>query len=1226
MNRFLYSERDYAFGQLILTLRTQIGLTQTGLAKRLGVSRKAVAGWEGGNSYPKAEHLQELITLAVRASAFPAGREAEEIRELWHAAHQKVLLNENWLASLLGHTRPSLAMLHPEPQETLRPDVLPSTQSTPMQLLDWGEALDVPIFYGREPELATLVRWVVEERCRVVSVLGMGGIGKSALAITVMHQVASHFDVVIWRSLRDSPTCAKLVQSCLQILEPQSQPEVSDPLEERLRRLMEQLRARRVLLVLDNVEVLLEEGTSHGYLRTDAQEYARLLRHLGETKHQSCLLLTSREKLADLGLLEGNRSSVRALRLRGLDGLAGTQILTEKEVVGSRQDQARLVEVYQGNPLALKIVAQTIVEIFGGEIVPFLRQGEVVFGGVRALLDEQYARISALEQTVLCWLAILRETASLEELFRVLVTPLSPAQLLEAIDGLHRRSLIERGQRTGSFTLQSVVLEYMTDRLVTTASQEIQRGQLSLLCEHGLSQAQAKEYVRQTQERLLLTPLLDVLKRMYRERVEVEEHLRELLSTLRPWDEQAQGYGPANLVALLWLLRGDLRGLDLSHLVLRGAYLQGAQMQDAKLSGALMRESIFTETFDAISAVGISHSGLYWAAGSRRGEVQVWREAGQILHRIWQAHTDIVTTLALSPNERTLASGSWDGSVKLWDIESHALLWSGRHTHHVNSVVFSPDGCLLVTGSNDATAQLWDLQSGKQLQTLPHPGPVVGLAWSPDGRCLASGDVEGTIRLWQRQQSEPMTCAQTLEGHSNWVRGLAFAPDGHRLASGSWDGTIKLWEWVSGRCVQTLEGHTERVHCVAWSPDGATLASGGFDHTIRLWDVQQGRSRVALQGHSDLVEGLVFTPDSRSLLSGSDDGTLRLWHVERGEVLRILQGYTASLFDIDWSPDGIKLASAGPDTSVTLWDVTGGSLLRVLHGHRWVVTGVGWSPDGSLLASSGWDNAIYLWDSTTGICVHVLRDLDSADTVFFGLAWSPDGRFLACGSFLQNALVWDVASRSLRWVKRSHATWIRRVAWSPDGTRIVGGGDDGHVYVWDASNGTLLQQLAGHSGAVMSVTFSPDGSRLASGSGSHDRGEGFVWDVQSGERVFALAEHPGVVSALIWTPSGERLISGGSDGMLRWWDAHSGQCVQVQEAHQGTIQALKVSPDGRLLASCGDDGVIALWNLHSGEQVRTLRRDRPYERLNITGIRGLSEAQKASLRALGAFEETPHDE
>ena len=118
-----------------------------------------------------------------------------------------------------------------------------------------------------------------------------------------------------------------------------------------------------------------------------------------------------------------------------------------------------------------------------------------------------------------------------------------------------------------------------------------------------------------------------------------------------------------------------------------------------------------------------------------------------------------------------------------------------------------------------------------------------------------------------------------------------------------------------------------------------------------------------------------------------------------------------------------------------------------------------------------------------------------------------------------------------------------------------------------------------------------------------------------------MVGHPGVVSALTWAPSGDLLVSGGSDGKLRWWDVQSGECLRVQEAHQGIIQALKVSPDGNMLASCGDDGVIALWDWHSGEALRRRRRDRPYERLTITGIRGLTQAQLASLRALGATED-----
>src|SRR6266571_487705 len=1224
---YSYRERDYAFGQLILTLRTRIGLTQEGLGERLGVSRRAVAHWEAGLNYPDNEHLQHLIALGVQQRIFPAGQEAEEIRALWLAAHQKVLLDEAWLASLLGGRRPALTLLHPEPQEAARPAELPSTaQLPPTPLLDWGEALDVPSFYGREADLATLLRWVVEEGCRLVSVLGLGGIGKSALVTRAMRELASHFDVVLFRSLRDAPSCEALLSSCLAVLAPEPQDLLHESLERRLSRLLEELRRRRVLLVLDNLEGLLAEGEALGQLRPGYEGYGQLLGQVGHTGHQSCLLLTSREHPAALRALESRRALVRSLRLSGLEASACAQLLGEHELLGSPEEYARLAERYAGNPLALGIVAETIADLFGGAISPFLSGSTILFGSITALLSEQWERLSALEQTLLWWLAILREPVTLEELQAVLVTRLAHAQILEAVDGLRRRSLVERGQRSGSFTLHSVVLEFMTDRLVEEASQEIEQGRLALSIQHGFAPAQAKDYVRQTQERLLVAPVLARLQSVYLGHVEVELRLRSLLSEVRRWDEDRQGYAPANLVALLHVLRGDLRGLDLSRMVLRSVHLQGVQMQDASLSGSLIQQSVFTETFDAIWPVAISKSGQYWAAAGRRGEVRLWREFGQTLHLTWQAHTDIVMSLAFSPDEQRLSSGSFDGSVKLWDVVSGALLWSGRHPKSTLCLALAPDGHQLASGGADGTVRCWEAQLGTLLQELPHPGAVFALAWSPDGRWLASGDTMGTIRLWQRQPSGPARLWQPLEAHRNWVRGLAFAPDGRLLASASWDSSVKLWEWGEAgrlRLRQRLSGHTGQVNCVAWGPDGATLASGSNDHTIRLWEAQEGRTRLVLSGHSGVVEGLAFTPDGGSLLSGGEDGTLRLWDVQRGEPLRVLQGYTAALYDLDWRPDGTAIASAGSDSEVSLWqveDLGGGRPPELLRGHAWSVCGVGWRPDGGVLASAGWDNAIRLWDGASGRPLEIIRDRGHPGTPFWGLAWSPDGTRLASGTFRRGVLLWEGGAGALRWIGRELPLWIRRVAFSPDGTRLVGGGDDGHIYVWDAADGRLLLQLAEHQEAVMSVAFSPDGSGLATCSGLGDSGEVVVWDASSGTRVRDVGGHPAVATAVTWSPSGEQLISGGSDGRLRWWQLQSGECVRVREAHLGTVQALKVSPDGSTLASCGDDGAIRLWNLQSGELLRTLRRDRPYERLNITGIRGLSDAQKVSLHALGAFE------
>ena len=1245
MRTHSYSERDYAFGQAMMTLRTAIRLTQVDLARLLGVSRGAVLSWEAGSSYPKAEHLKRFVALGVQQQAFAAGREEEEIRALWQAAHQKVLLDEQWLSTLLGQRPPSLPRVAPGPGEGARPRELPEAQPVRGRRVEWGQALEVPSFYGRQPELATLEQWIMQERCRVVSVLGMGGIGKSALAVTLMHRVVEHFEVVLFRSLRDAPSCEAWLSDCLQVLSPQV-PTVdsrsimgSASLERRLSLLLERLRERRALLVLDNLETLLQEGEIGGHYRPGFEGYGQVLRRVGETAHQSCLLLTSREKPAGLVPLEGTRT----LRLAGLDAIACEQLLEEKEVVGTPEERARLVEAYAGNPLALKVVAETIVDLFNGEIGPFLKQGTVIFGGIQELLAEQISRLSAVEQTVLRWLAIGREPLSLEELEALLVAPRLQGQVLAAVDTLRRRSLIERGKSPGSLTLHAAVLEYVTGLLIEEATSELVQGRLSRLIEHGLVQAGAREDVRQTQERLIVAPVLARLRSIYPGRTEVEEHLLALLAQLRERAEYAQGYGPANLVALLRQQRGHLRGLDLSQLAFRGAYLQGVEMQDTTLSGATLRDTVFTEALDATWSVAISKNGQYWAAGSRRGEVRVWREEGQTLHLVWHAHTDTVSALAFGPDERRLASGSLDGTITLWELERGTLsevqvspLWTVWQTTRVTSLAFAPDGRTLASSGYDAIVRLWDPQSGTHLQALPHPGLVFSLAWSPDGRLLASGGLDGRIQVWEMQTTQPATRVAVLQGHTNLVRGLAFAPDGTQLASASLDRTVRLWDVEGERCLHTLEGHTERVHTVAWSSDGRTVASGGFDAMIWLWDVERGSYRAVLQGHTTTVYSIAFTPDSHSLLSGSEDGTLRVWDVASGQCVRLVQGHAVCLYDVAWSPDGpasspyylsprqggsSQIASAGSDTLVTVWDVTGGTPPRVLRGHGWIVYGVGWSPDGQYLASSGWDNTIRLWDPATGTCVQVLQDSDHPDNVFRGVAWSPDGRRLSSGSNLHGVQVWDMTTRTQRWVSRTHPTWIRRVAWSPDGTRLASGGEDGNLYVWNALDGTLRQRLQGHRGMVASVVWSPDGARLASGGGSRGSGEVFVWDAHSGERLHTFAGYPGSVFAVDWSPSGELLVSGDSDGVLRWWDVQRGEHLTMREGHQGAVQSLRISPDGHRLASCGDDGAVKVWDLERAELLRTLRRDRPYERLTITGVKGLTEAQKATLRALGAIEE-----
>ena len=291
------------------------------------------------------------------------------------------------------------------------------------------------------------------------------------------------------------------------------------------------------------------------------------------------------------------------------------------------------------------------------------------------------------------------------------------------------------------------------------------------------------------------------------------------------------------------------------------------------------------------------------------------------------------------------------------------------HTDDVRDVAFSPDGQTIASGSDDNTIRLWDVETGTHLRTLRgHTSNVWSVAFSPDGTTLASGSSDRTIRLWDVATGAVL---HTLRGHRDYVRSVAFSPDGQTLASGSGAGnydkddyTIRLWDVGTGANLLTLIGHTGSVHSVVFSPDGQTLLSrGAEDDTIRLWDVATGTHLRTLRGHTGSINSVAFSPDGQTLASGSSDDTIRLWDVATGTHLRTLEWYTGSVNSVAFSPDGQTLAANGNNArNIRLWDVATGTLKHTLTGHSDDVNSVAFSPDGQTLASGSDDSTIRLWD------------------------------------------------------------------------------------------------------------------------------------------------------------------------------------------------------------------------------------------------------------------------
>ncbi|MBD2777731.1 serine/threonine-protein kinase [Iningainema tapete] len=319
----------------------------------------------------------------------------------------------------------------------------------------------------------------------------------------------------------------------------------------------------------------------------------------------------------------------------------------------------------------------------------------------------------------------------------------------------------------------------------------------------------------------------------------------------------------------------------------------------------------------AILILGIG--GLYWwKSHSSRPPVIPVIDNSSLLKTL-SGHSNVVTSVALSPDGKTLASGSWDTTLQLWDLATGKKLNTLEgNSGRLYTVSISSDGNTVASGSGQNTIKLWNLVTKQELGILQgHSNAVKSITFSQDGQTLVSGNFDGSIKVWNLSTRQEI---KTLQGHSQQVKSVAISSDGKTLVSGSGDNSIKLWNIISGQN-RTLSGHSSSVNAIAISPDGIILASGSADKTIKMWNLPSGQESQTLKGHSYAVNAIAFSPDGTILASGSADHTVKLWNTASGQQIRTLQGHTKEVTSIAFSPDGNTLASGSVDQTVKIWRV-----------------------------------------------------------------------------------------------------------------------------------------------------------------------------------------------------------------------------------------------------------------------------------------------------------------
>ena len=1102
---------------------------------------------------------------------------------------------------------------------------LPAASPQPMELPKWGEVPETGRVYGRADEVAELERWLSDERCQVVAILGIGGMGKTTLAATVARALAGEFDKVVWRSLLNAPPLEELLQSILQSISQEPLVELPPGLDQQVALLIGELRQQRCLLILDNLEsIMLAEGI--GQMRAGYEGYGQLIRQMAEIRHNSSLLLTSRERPQDMARWEEDLPWVRSQQLEGLDPVAARAILDGRGLNGQAVDGSALVERYSGHPLALKLVAETIQEIFAGDIGAFLASDMLIFDDIRAVLDQQFDRLPLLEQEILFWLAVEREPISLDALRADLVPTRTMQEVVQALRALQRRSLVQRAYRghastpshvpgkaatESRFATPNVILEYLVERLIKTACQEIMQETLFWVHKHALMQAQAQEYVRQSQSRLILAPIANRLEALIG-RSEIANRVVRILAALRAEASPPHGYAVGNLLNLIYFLEIEIGPLNLTGLDVWQADLRQANLAGSNLAGADLSRSRFADTFTAIRAVAVSPDGTLVAGGTSGGEIRLWDVATGQLVQVCQGHTGAVRSVSFRADGKVFASGSEDRTVRLWRVEGssdaaaeteHLPHILQGHAQRVISVAFHPEGKILASCCTDGTVRLWDVASGETQTVLEgHESWVWAVAFSPDGKTLASGGYDRVIRLWD---VETATLRATLVGHKTLVSSLVFDATGARLVSGSYDYSVYVWDVVSGQKLFAPEDAKDLITCVALSPDGNLLASGGDERLIRVWDLRTGHLAFVFHGHTDVIGGLAFTPNGQMLVSGGADQRICLWDLRTSGIRHIFTGHSQTIRSLAFHPHGRILASSHYDRVVRLWDLEKHAVSQTLYGHTLALNSVAWNPDGTMLASACDDTTVQLW--TISAQGHARRRLvlHAHERDVTAVCFLPDGKTLVSCSEDQTIAFWRLEDGQLQRRIQAHDIPIWSVIVDPQGKMLASAGDR-NFRLWDAQDAHLFIELEGHANFIWSLAFSPDSLWLASGGSDGSIG---LWDVRDPAHAHlkhTLHGHTDRAFVVAFHPNGRWLASAGADRTVRLWDLQTHETIHTLTGHTHWIWALAFSSDGSTLASAGVDGTIRLWDSQRGEVVDVLQTPGLYPGINIragTGTR-----------------------
>ena len=414
---------------------------------------------------------------------------------------------------------------------------------------NWGNITSTEIFYGRESELDILIQWSVKDRAHLIGVMGMAGIGKTTLVAKLVQEIRREFDYMFWHSLKDPDLPREFLKTIISFLSDENK-EIPRTQNEQILELQNCLASARCLVILDNFDSLFQVKESSGKYKKKYQKYEEILLNIGQSSHQSCVIITSRVTPNEIAFLQGESRSIKEIRLQGLEEKASRELLSIKGIKSSRENLATIIKFYQGNPLSLSIVASSIQRIFGGNVAAFIEEGVFILGGIHQLLKNQIGKLSQIEQQVMYCLAINNEPVPISKLQMDIYPSITVSTLLEILESLRLRSLIERTK--DGFSQQPIVMQYMSEELVKQIVLDLESKSYSFLNSYNLIGGSS-------QINRIIKPLVTNIVESFPNLELLQANCQIIVQQLSSHD----GYAISNLVNLSSYLPIDLKKLGI---------------------------------------------------------------------------------------------------------------------------------------------------------------------------------------------------------------------------------------------------------------------------------------------------------------------------------------------------------------------------------------------------------------------------------------------------------------------------------------------------------------------------------------------------------------------------------------------------------------------------------------------------------------------------------------